>query len=197
MSQIQKHNPNAIAAGSLQDIARKSGVSLAEAFINCEAVVMVDTSGSMNTKDVRPGTRDSRYKVACDELAKLQAETPGKIAVVAFSNEAEFCPTGFPRYIGGSTAMHRALEFIKVADGCGIRLILISDGEPNCGTEAQTLALARTFTSKIDTIYIGPEGENGARFLQELANTTGGIATTQVTNKLNELGATVRLMLEG
>lgn len=36
---------------------------------------------------------------------------------------------------------------------------------------------------------------HGARFLRELANATGGMATTQATARLNELGATVRLMI--
>jgi len=49
--------------------------------------------------------------------------------------------------------------------------------------------------SKIDTIFVGREGDPGARFLRELSEATGGTATTQQANELNKLGATVRLML--
>lgn len=206
MSNLDKRNNGQIAKGSLSDIARASGLSLAEAFISCDAVVLVDTSRSMNTEDALDDSVDradhpsgqmltSRYKAACWQLAKLQAELPGKVAVVAFSSIVEFCPSGYPRYIGAGTAMHKALEFIKVADGCGIKLVLISDGQPDAPDE--TLRIARTFISHIDTVYVGREGDSGAAFLRELAAATGGHARTQATNQLNELSQTVRLMLEG
>lgn len=204
MNQIQKQSTNAIAPGSLSDIARKSGLTLAEAFMSCDAVVIVDTSGSMAIKDAVDGdvdrkdhpsgqTNTSRYNAACWELTKLQADLPGKVAVIAFSDHAEFCPSGVPRNIGAGTAMHKALDFIKVADGTGIKLILISDGQPD--DPQRTLDIARTFTSKIDTIFIGRGGDSGAEFLRRLAEATGGVSTTQATAQLNQLGSTVRLLL--
>lgn len=192
MNHIQKRNYNAVAKGSLQDVARQSGLTLAEAFMSCDAVVIVDGSGSMMMIDVRPGEPLTRHQAATAELARLQAELPGKVAVIAFSSSAEFCPSGFPRYIGGGTDMAAALEFVKVADGCGIKIILISDGEPD--NADATLRLARGFTSKIDTVFIGREGAPGAEFLRRLAAATGGIATRTGTTELTQLGSTVRLL---
>lgn len=194
MTGIQKRNQSNITKGSLADIARTQGTTLAESFLSCDAVVIVDTSASMNVCDVGEDRTRSRYLAACDELRKLQEAMPGKVAVVSFSGSTEFCPGGVPRYIGSTTDMTGALQFVKIADGTGIKLILISDGEPDSPSE--TLKVARTFTTKIDTIFIGPEGSEGARFLRELSEATGGIATTQKTNELHKLGGTVKLMLE-
>lgn len=194
MNHIQKRNPNAVATGSLQDVARKQGLTLAEAFMSCDAIVIVDGSGSMMMTDVKPGESLTRHQAATAELARLQAELPGKVAVIAFSSSAEFCPSGYPRYIGGGTNMFEALRFVKVADGCGIKIVLISDGEPD--SEVDTLRLAREFTSKIDTIFIGREGAPGQEFLRRLAACTGGIATRTGTTELMQLGASVKLLLE-
>ena len=47
MNQITKSNQN-LVAGSLYDIAKKNNQSIAETFINCDVVILVDTSGSMS-----------------------------------------------------------------------------------------------------------------------------------------------------
>lgn len=195
MNQIQKRNLNAVASGSLSNIASKQGLTLAEAFMACDAIITIDTSASMDDCDVRPGDHTySRYQAACDELTRLQNELPGKVAVISFSSEVEFCPSGIPTHFSKGTAMEKALNFIKVADGCGIRLIFISDGE--AWDEASVLRIARTFASKIDTIFIGREGAPGQRFLRELAEATGGMSYRTGTQELTKLGANIRLMLE-
>jgi predicted subunit of tRNA(5-methylaminomethyl-2-thiouridylate) methyltransferase len=88
------------------------------------------------------------------------------------------------------TNMQDALVFIKMADGCGIRLILISDGQPDDREGA--LRMARTFTSRIDVIYIGPPDGEGERFLAELANCTGGVL---VKTGAAEIEKSARLLL--
>ena len=193
MTDIRKRDQSNITRGSLADVARSQGQTLAEAFLSCDAVVIVDTSASMNVCDVGEDRTRSRYLAACDELRRLQESMPGKVAVVSFSGSTEFCPGGIPRYIGSTTAMQDALAFVKIADGTGIKLILISDGEPNSPSE--TLRVARTFTTKIDTVFIGQPGSPGAEFLKQLSAATGGIATTQKTSELHKLGSTVRLMI--
>lgn len=161
----------AIIQGSLSALARQEGKSLAETFVNADLVVIVDTSGSMNTHDSRNGK--SRYEVACEELAALQANHPGKIAVLSFADEVVFCPSGIPINLGGGTDMVKVLQFAKIADVPGMQFILISDGEPN--DEQQTLAVARTYRNKISTIYVGSEEHpTGRDFLQRLAAATGG-----------------------
>jgi hypothetical protein len=75
----------------------------------------------------------------------------------------------------------------------GIRIILISDGDPN--NKQSTLAAARKFTNRIDTIYVGPEGGRGNKFLAQLANESGGIAAT--ADRVKELAETAQLLLMG
>lgn len=162
---------NAIVPGSIAAMSKRENISLAESFLSVDVLTIVDTSESMHCKDA-PGGR-TRYQAACDELATIQASNPGKIGVIAFSDMVQFCPGGVPIDFGGSTNMAGALRFAKPADGLGIRLILISDGDPD--NRQATLDVARTFKSRIDTIYIGPERDSsGKRFLEELAAVTGG-----------------------
>lgn len=165
----------AIVPGSLSAIAQRDGQSLAESFLNADAVIIVDVSGSMTTQDSR-GDR-SRYDVAIEELAQLQAHMPGKLAVIAFSDHTMFCPGGQPPdvgVLGTGTNLVDALRFAKVADVPGMRFIVISDGEPNDGREA--LAVAKTYSNRIDTIFVGPENDwhSGRAFLQRLAAASGG-----------------------
>jgi len=163
-----------LVTGSLSQIAQAQNISLAESFLSADAIVIVDMSGSMSASDAPGGL--SRYEAAENELIRLQGEFPGKIAVVAFSDDAIFCPTGIPIRLGGNTNMAKALRFVKPADGLA-RIILISDGEPDSASE--TLQVAGTFISKIDAVYIGPESRNrwstnGREFLEKLAAASGG-----------------------
>jgi Mg-chelatase subunit ChlD len=163
----------AIVPGSLSAIATRDGVSLAETFVSADAVILVDTSGSMCTRDSRGGK--SRYDVALQELAQLQARLPGKLAVIAFSSNVLFCPGGQPPLLnGGGTDIAGALKFAKVADVDGMRFIIISDGEPD--DERKALAVAKTYKNRIDTIFVGPEHDyaSGRTFLQRLASASGG-----------------------
>lgn len=90
-----------IVPGSISALAQSSGKSIAELFTRAEVVAIVDTSGSMSNQDSRGGK--SRYEVACEELAYLQKNRPGKVAVISFSDSAQFCPGGVPFYEGGGT----------------------------------------------------------------------------------------------
>jgi Mg-chelatase subunit ChlD len=179
-----------IVQGSLAAVAKQEGQSLAESFLSADAVIIVDTSGSMDARDV-PGKADqSRYRVACDELARLQAELPGKVAVVAFSSTVQFVWGGQPPFLNGGTDMAEALRFVKPADGCGMRLVLISDGEPN--DPDATMQVAKGFASPIDCVFVGPPGSRGANFLKQLSAATGG---THHTRTIPQLAETVRGLL--
>lgn len=177
-----------IVRGSLAALASEQGKSLAESFLSADAIVLVDVSGSM--ADAGGGGGRSRYEAACAELERLQRTLPGRIAVVEFSSAPAFCWSGRPGFQGGGTDMAEALRFIKPADGCGMTLILISDGEPD--DAAETLAVARGFSDSIQTIYIGPEGGRGATFLRRLASLTGG---QHSVNKVPELAAKIAGLL--
>lgn len=172
---------NAITPGSLSDLAHRNGAGLAEAFLSADTIILVDTSGSMNSRD---GTSQTRYDRACAELARLQANLQGRIAVFAFSSSCDFCPGGVPTYFGAGTAMATALETVHPADGLVDRFVLISDGAPDNALD--TLAVARRFTTKIDTVFIGSEGESGADFLRQLSALSDGTAQAVQAGLLSE-----------
>jgi len=173
-----------IVVGSLSSIAQQSGRSLAESFIHCDAIVIVDTSGSMSGCDAPGGL--SRYQAAVRELEALQNDCPGKIAVLSFSDQVEFCPGGLPIYFGGSTDVAGALSFARIADVPGMQFYLISDGQPD--DEQAALGVARSYTNKINTVYVGPEsGRHGRAFLARLAEATKGqSAIAELTKALGE-----------
>jgi len=160
----------AIVTGSIADVMGRENVSLAESFLSCDVMLLVDTSGSMSQNDAPEGL--SRHDAAQRELEHLQNGQPGKFSVVSFSSEARFCPTGIPHRFNAGTDMAGALRFVKPADDCGIRFFLITDGEPD--SEKETLKVAKTFKSRIDVVFIGRKNGRGSDFLQRLAAVTGG-----------------------
>jgi len=183
-------NNNAIITGSISAMAKTANKSIAETFINADCICIVDTSGSMSDKDSRGG--QSRYEVACEELKNLQNSLPGKIAVLAFSSDVVFNPSGQPQYLGGGTDLEKALKFAKVADVPGMRFILISDGQPDDGESA--LRVAKTYKNKIDVIYTGPEDyPAGREFLTRLAQASGGQAIT--ADRAKELAKSIEKLL--
>jgi len=187
---MYRNQQTAIVPGSIGAIAQQSGKSLAESFVNADVVVIVDTSGSMDAHDSRDGR--TRYDIACVELAGLQNNLPGKIAVISFSHDVTFCPSGVPTYFGGDTDLAGALKYAKLADVTGMRFILISDGEPNDENEA--LRAAKTYKNKIDVIYVGSEtSPTGRAFLEKLARASGGMAIT--ADRAVELQASVQKLI--
>ncbi len=183
---------NTIVKGSIGAIATQTGKSLAESFMDVDAVVVVDTSGSMGVTDSTGGR--SRYDQACKELETLQASMPGKIAVVSFAseNQVKFCPSGVPKNFKGRTDVAAALRFCKKMDVVGVRFILISDGEPD--DAAAALTVARTYKSRIDTIFVGDERRpDGRKFLEQLSKGAGGESIT--ADRVQALAANVRLLL--
>jgi hypothetical protein len=182
---------NQLVYGSLSDIAQRSGKSVAHTFLNIDALIMVDTSASMETEDCSGGRR--RYDLACEQLIRLQREIPGKIGLISWNSDARFCPGGIPSSPYGGTDLANVLTFIQPADGTGIKLILISDGEPD--NEDKALALAKKFKSQIETIYIGPEVGAGRDFLRRLAEAAGGRGVSQSVQDLGNLSKVVRGLL--
>ena len=71
-------NNKALVKGSLSDTA--NGRTLAESFLNADAILIVDMSGSMAANDAPGGLE--RWDAAENELRRLQEENPGKLAVM-------------------------------------------------------------------------------------------------------------------
>lgn len=161
-----------VAEGSIKDVSERENISIERAFMNAEYVVLQDVSGSMETRDARGG--HSRHDVADEELRKLQAAHPGKLALVCFSSEVKFVPSGIAERMNGGTDLHRGLEFIKAVDGGVKGFFVICDGEPEYGQEDECLRLARSFKSPLNAIYIGPEYGEGREFMKRLAGAGGG-----------------------
>jgi len=180
-----------LVKGSLSAIAAQENKSIAETFISADCIILTDTSGSMAACDSR-GDR-SRYEVACEELKNLQASLPGKLALLSFSDDVIFCPSGIPFNYEGGTDLVKALRFAKVADVTGIRFIVISDGEPH--SEEEALKIAKTYKAKISTIYVGPEGGSGQNFLNRLAKASGGESIKDF--KAKELRTSIQFLLKG
>ena len=178
-----------IVPGSLSAVAGKANMTLAESFLNVDALILVDTSASMDSNDAAGGKK--RYTVAVEELKRLQTSLPGKIGVVSFSDHAVFCPGGVPQFLCNGTNLAGALRYIKAADDLGIKFIVISDGAPDEPEEA--IAVAKKFKTKIDVVYVGPEKGSGSKFLAELAAATGGQSVTADLAK--DLNQKVQLLL--
>ena len=159
-----------LVKGSLAYVAKQENMGLAESFLNAEIIVLLDDSGSMEANDAPGGI--SRREAARNELIRLQHAHPGKIALVCFASHPVFSPSGTIVKCGGTTDMAEALRFVKVADDCGIKIVLVTDGAPD--SEQETLDIAKTFKSRIDCIYIGPETGYGLSFLNKLMKVTGG-----------------------
>ena len=141
-----------VVPGSILDVAKKEGKTLAHVFALAEVIAICDVSGSMGSCDSRDG--QFRYDVLRQELADLQIKYPGGVAVCAFSDEVAWIPNGEPPYYGDGTDMAKALRFAKTADIEGRTFFVISDGQPD-DLEA-TLAEVRKYTCVIHTIFVGP-----------------------------------------
>ncbi len=162
---------SAIVDGSIQSVADRQRKSLAESFLDVSTVILCDCSGSMDAADSRSGRR--RIDVAREELAKLQVEHPGKLALICFSSHAQVMPGGVPPEPDGSTDLAAALKLARKWDGLGIAFVVLSDGYPDSAEEA--LAEAKGFTSAISTVHCGPETDkSGQDFLRRLAAAAGG-----------------------
>jgi len=185
-------NQLTVVPGSLLDATQRNNTSLAESFLSCDALVIVDSSGSMISQDA--SNNRTRHQAARDELHKLQSSLPGRVGIIVFSSTVQFVPGGDYPELNGSTDLAQALQFVKIADDCGIKIIVVSDGDPDDRLKA--LEIARTFKTRIDAIYIGPERESSGRdFLRRLCEATGGKFVT--SQHVAEIAEPVRLMLNG
>lgn len=179
-----------VVPGSLADTAAKSGGSLAESFVDAEFIDICDCSGSMSAHDSRDN--QSRYDVACQELAALQERRPGKHAIISFSSYPQFQPGGHLPAPSGGTDLAGALKFARLADLPGMQFFVISDGHPD--SEEDALFEASLYKAKISCIFVGPPAGFGQRFLEQLASASGGQFAT--AEKAIELAVAVETILQ-
>lgn len=183
----------AIVTGSLAAVARGKGQGVARAFADATHAVLVDCSGSMDSHDSRGGRR--RIDVAREELAKLQQQHPGKLAILGFSGGVRFLPGGVVPEPESNTNLAGALAYARRLDGTGMTLVVITDGLPDVADEA--LAEAQRFTCRIDVVFVGSEGDASAeRFCRLLARAGGG-ASAQAHRLLGLSDAVTPLLAGG
>ncbi len=157
-----------IVKGSIQDVAAKGDVALA--LLSAKVALLCDRSSSM-IEEARG--HQARYELEDDIIKRLQAKYPGQVALVAFSDTAYLCPDGVLPQPNGNTNMLDALRLAGPLADAGLRIILITDGEPS-HAESEVIDAARAFRGKLDTIYVGPELSRGADFCKALALSVGG-----------------------
>lgn len=157
---------NSIIRGSVLDVAIDGDT--ASALANVRRVLVCDTSASMEVKDI--SGNKSRYSIEKDTVETFQRNYPGQLGIVAFSNVPELCLDGALPSPSGTTSMLRAIEFVLPLMEAGIPTTLISDGEPDSGTEDMIIGIAsRLDDGVLSTIYIGEAGSIGERFMKRLS----------------------------
>jgi hypothetical protein len=192
-----------VKEGSILQTAQEKGITIEEAILDAEVVILVDDSGTMADDDAYDlyGHECARITAAQQQLDKLMEKYRGKVVVVAFSNEPVLRAGGDveqnARY--GGTNMTSALELALGSNLIGIPTIVISDGLPN--SPFMALAVAKKYTgAPLHTVYIGPEGSTGSHFMNDLRNAAkfpGDGLTVEVLHATELLEATERMLLTG
>ena len=83
-----------IVPGSMADIAQRENISLAESFLTCDVLVLIDQSGSMAAHDAPGGL--SRFDAAQNELSRLQRENPAALPWSNSATRSASVPAAFP-----------------------------------------------------------------------------------------------------
>ncbi len=154
-------------------------------------VVILDVSYSMDDRDAMyKGQRVRRIDAAKAQLIEIQAQFPGQVAIIAFSDEAQAVPGGVAQEPNGWTNLHLALELARQADTGAMKFCIISDGLPQMQESAYREA--EKFSVPLDVIYVGGQSE-GRRFMQDFAQKTGGQFYTDASTM--QLTVTIAKML--
>jgi hypothetical protein len=184
---------NSIVLGSVGQIALRQNTSMAQVLMGAKLLVAVDVSSSMTEKDAGWGL--SRYEAAVEKLKEIQDKNPGQVAVISFNTEAVFCPYGIPEKPNGGTSYWPVLEMLLPFDGTDIEIAFISDGQPLGEEEEDIIKFCRKFTTKINTIYVGPDDPEASGLLARMAKATGGSATVLKNTQIPQLGIVLKGLL--
>lgn len=162
---LTRRNSN-IAKGSISDVATNEGKSVGEVLSDIAAIILVDISGSM--ADYMSGGV-SKWEHAKKAMENLQSTYAGKLAIVSFHTTPQLCIDGHIGEPTGGTQLATALDFVQSLTSMpGVKVIIISDGQPQDAYEA--LERAKLLTVEIDVIWIGEDNDLiGRDFMQSLA----------------------------
>jgi len=149
--------------GSVGYVAKERSIPLPAVLSAVEVVILVDTSGSMGGDKIRHARK---------AMEDIQGRNSGKCGIIHFGSTAEWLFHGILPAAGGSTNLAKALSLAKDMDGL-VKYIVISDGYPDNPDRA--LAIAKTYSSQIDTIFIGDDRDTaGKNFLLSLSRVSSG-----------------------
>ena len=153
-----------------------------------ETWLLLDTSSSMH--GYTGGYSQTRKIDALRVLVRDLSQTL-ICPMLQFASDCAVVVDGSIREPMGSTNLRLAIDD---AQQRGARhLIIISDGQPDSETGA--LQAARSFAHPIDVFYVGPAGDDGERFLAELARASGGKSQTISLAQTKQLTSAIRGLL--
>ena len=101
----------------MAEVQAQGGYGLAKSWLKVKAVLVVDVSSSMEART----DNERRVDVARREVAKIQRRQPGQLAIVSFSYDASWDPSGRLPEPSGSTNLAGALEYTRELLGRALR----------------------------------------------------------------------------
>lgn len=171
------------ASLSLRDAAKQS-----LSRTTSKAIVIVDCSGSMETRDALGGKR--RIDALREILESLRAQH--QFQMIVFGTDAVFASV--IREPSGSTMLHLAIDLAANVTGKDSTVILISDGEPD--SEALAFQSAARLKAKIQCFFVGQPGGAGEDFLRRLASATGGNFASTPLGTPKSIESKIKYLLE-
>lgn len=146
------------ALGSLRELVKRSDLD--------DTLLLVDCSGSMgHIMETGQRSIDALRQIVADVLKDV------KVSVAAFGSASG--PTCYVQEVPepcGSTPLHDGIQFATREKKK--HLVVISDGCPD--SPEMAMSEAKAFGGRVDAIYVGDDGTPGAKFMAELAHSTGG-----------------------
>jgi hypothetical protein len=140
-------------------------------------MLLIDTSSSMNAhlRDEQHNSLPTRRIDALREVVNL-IRVQGDVPMIAFGGPIDASVrfvSDVPEPAGG-TPLAQAIMLAK--EYAATRIVVISDGAPDSAPAA--LEAARAFAGRIDVSYVGNPNDVGEKFLEQLAQASGGSAFT-------------------
>lgn len=170
---------------SLRDIVKKADLDGSMLLLDCSGSMSeVIATGEKKIEALRSVVADVRSSV--NVPATAFGPYPGVMPVLDQIPEP-----------GGGTPMHAAIEHAR--NSKKTHIVVISDGVPD--SAPATLEEAKKFMAaggtRIDAIFIGNDGDAGAKFMTELATLGGGSQSVTDMKDQKLLGQQIKGLLGG
>lgn len=158
-------------------------------------MLLIDTSSSMQLSVSSEFSYVGKKRIDAlrEVIADIKAE--GHVPMIAFGGpyDAQVRFVDDVPNADGGTPLHLAIPF--AAQYGATRVVVISDGHPDL-TE-QTIEEVKKFGGRVDIVYVGPAGDPGEKFLQQLATMSGGQQFWGDLREIKQLSAKIIGLLGG